>query len=464
MVLALSVLRCPDHAVPETRRLTGGELTIGRDAGRSQWVLPDPSQQISRLHCVVRFDGTGWQVVDRSANGTFLNQEATALGQDKVRTLKDGDRIRVGPYEIEARLEAPSYAAAPPPEPASFDWGGSLFPEHPAPAAGDSDPFAPSGGGGAPFGESSISLPADLLAPDPFAVTPSVPLGTTPDHTPRFTDAMVPPRPLLSDDWAKDFQFEDPFATPAPPAADAFAFEPAPSVQEAPPVASSIVAPVTPTMAPPPIAGPSVAAPPVAVPPVAVPADGGLLAAFLEGAGMADFTPADAAATLREAGAAFRAFVAGLREVLIVRAEVKGAMGIDKTMIRARGNNPLKFAAGDDDALAALFGARRGTMPPAAAVAEALRDIRMHETATLPAMQAAVRALLARLDPEKMRAAAEGGLLPAQKRARAFEYFEAEFNRLTAALGDDFDSVFGRRFAEEYDRIVADLRAGEPPP
>jgi predicted component of type VI protein secretion system len=81
-------------------------------------------------------------------------------------------------------------------------------------------------------------------------------------------------------------------------------------------------------------------------------------------------------------------------------------------------------------------------------------------------MQAAVRALLTQLDPEKLRAASDGGgiALPAQRRARAWDKFEVEYARLTAALGDDFDAVFGRRFAEEYERIVTELRAGETPP
>jgi type VI secretion system protein ImpI/type VI secretion system protein len=79
-------------------------------------------------------------------------------------------------------------------------------------------------------------------------------------------------------------------------------------------------------------------------------------------------------------------------------------------------------------------------------------------------MQAAVRALLTRLDPEKIRAGVEGGIaLPAQRRARAWEQYETDYARLTAALADEFDAVFGRRFSEEYQRMVADLRAAEPP-
>jgi type VI secretion system FHA domain protein len=486
MALVLSVLRCPDNAVPETKRLAGGELCIGRDPLRAQWVLPDTTQQISRQHCTVRFDNGGWQVLDTSANGTFINQEKAPIGQGGTRVLKDGDRIRIGPYEMEARVEVVARGAAPaaaPPVAGGFGapaaaWGGSLFPEHPAAAE---DPFAPaqvpSG-----FGNESIALPGSFLEPDPFAAPPSPPPpATTPDHTPSFTDAFAPVRPLLSDDWAKEFESEDPFAVPlTPPPADPFApkAHPDPFAAFSAPPPDTTPAPVSspafvadPFSVPP--AGAPIHAPPPAAPPApaAAPAppssasDSALIAAFMAGVGLPDLAPQDPVAAMRAAGAAFRAFVTGLRELLIVRAEVKDTLGIDKTYIRARDNNPLKFSAGDDDALTALLGTgRRVSMAPAVAVTEALRDIRIHEQATLPAMQAAVRALLTRLDPEKIRAGVEGGIaLPAQRRARAWEQYEADYARLSAALSDEFDAVFGRRFAEEYQRMVADLRAAEPP-
>ena len=81
-------------------------------------------------------------------------------------------------------------------------------------------------------------------------------------------------------------------------------------------------------------------------------------------------------------GKAFRTLVSGLRAVLIARASIKSEFRIEQTMIRARGNNPLKFSAGDDDALAALLGTgRRTDMTAAQAVADALKDIRLHELA-----------------------------------------------------------------------------------
>jgi type VI secretion system protein ImpI/type VI secretion system protein len=168
---------------------------------------------------------------------------------------------------------------------------------------------------------------------------------------------------------------------------------------------------------------------------------------------------------MRALGTAFRALVTGLRQALIARASVKGEFRIEQTMIRARGNNPLKFSAGDDDALAALLGTgRRSDMTPAAAVSDALRDMRLHELATMAAMQSAVRALLQRLDPAPLRAEADraGGLLPAQRRARAFELFEKLHGDISRGLADDFDSVFGRAFARAYEQALDEAARSDP--
>ncbi len=213
--------------------------------------------------------------------------------------------------------------------------------------------------------------------------------------------------------------------------------------------------------APPPRVATARPAPPVApVPepePEAVTEDGALLAAFLEGVALRDARPTDPPATMLALGKAFRVMVAGLRAVLIARAHIKDVFRIEQTIIQARGNNPLKFAAGDDDALTALLGAgRRIDMAPHEAVADALRDIRLHELASMAAMQAAVRAVLDDLHPAKLRAQVEhaGGiaLLPAQKKARAWDAFEALHTRTVQALTDDFDSVFGKAFARAYER------------
>jgi type VI secretion system protein ImpI/type VI secretion system protein len=250
------------------------------------------------------------------------------------------------------------------------------------------------------------------------------------DHSPGIEDAFRPPQPvvLLGDDWDLDASRA---STPRPAAP--------------PPVLSVPLAP------------------PLDDPPPAPPVGANLMAAFLRGAGLPDARPADPEAAMEALGAAFRALVSGLRKALVARAATKGEFRIRQTMIRAQGNNPLKFAASEDDALLALLGAgRRTDKGPAESVAEAMQDISLHELATMAAMQAAVRGLLRDFAPVKLREEADkSGLsvLDAQRKLRAWDLFEARHAKLIEGLADDFDSVFGRAFAVAYEQAVLDAQS-----
>jgi predicted component of type VI protein secretion system len=97
-------------------------------------------------------------------------------------------------------------------------------------------------------------------------------------------------------------------------------------------------------------------------------------------------------------------------------------------------------------------------------VTEALRDIRLHELATMAAMQEAVREMLAKIEPGKLRAATEsGGIgLAMQRKAKAWEIFETEFARLQESLSERFDDAFGRSFAKAYEQVMAELQTKGP--
>jgi len=495
MGLTLSVLRCPDAVPPETRQVPGGEFSIGRGAD-NDWILADPDRTLSRRHCVLAFRSGRWQLADLSSNGTFLNRDADPVGPQAPRDLRDGDRLRLGAYEIEVRIaEAAAWQGGG----GTQSVGGGGFND----PFGD-DPFAParptSGGfgrdamldgpatPGGSFGTPGVMLPADYdpLAPDLSDAPFQGP--TQADNTPALEQAFrVPaqPSPIDFDDW--DIDLSPASATPqsrpadvppvapqlAPPGAGGLddwdidlsvppppaglAATPAAAAFPAPDAASAAAAPAD--VSPDPFTEPERDAAPSPAPAAAAPA-GDLLAAFLRGAGMADARPADPVAAMEQLGGAFRALVAGLRQALIARATIKGEFRIEQTMIRARGNNPLKFSADDDDALAALLGAgRRTDMTPAAAIAEALADMRLHELASMAATQSAVRALVDRFDPAPLRAEGErgGGLLGAQKRARSFDLFEKLHGDIAHALADDFDSVFGKAFARAYEQALREV-------
>ena len=73
--------------------------TIGR-ASSTDWSLPDPDLHISGRHCDILFRNGGYELVDNSTNGTFVNDDARRLSGP--HPLRDGDLIRIGKYEVVA--------------------------------------------------------------------------------------------------------------------------------------------------------------------------------------------------------------------------------------------------------------------------------------------------------------------------------------------------------------------------
>jgi type VI secretion system FHA domain protein len=445
MTLTLTVLRCPPTVAPEVREVTGGEFSIGRGPD-NQWVLPDPTKHLSKRHCVLAFRNGTWQVAGTSTNGTFVNRDEVPLESRGPRTLEDGDRLILGVYEIEIRLvEAaqPSWRRSTPVADARRDPFSDPF---------DDDLFAPSPRDRAQTPDSNPAPESysPALAPDFDPLLPddeAVFSGPTPDdHSSAISDAINLPPPKVPDDWDLDDFAPPPVAKPSErvaarrPAAPPHATPPSPEVRA-------------------PLAAPT--------PPTVPAAEGDLLAAFLRGAGMEDVALPDPVETMERLGAAFRAMVTGIRHALIARSEVKREFRIETTMIRTRGNNLLKFSANDDDALAGLLGAGRHTdMGAEEAVTDALTDIRLHELASMTAMQAAVRALVVRLGPDQIRDSKDNAAnraLLGNRKARAWDAYEALHAEVLHGLSDDFDSVFGKRFALAYEQAMEELTQRKSP-
>ena len=441
MTLKLVMIRCPDNVAPERREVRGGEFSIGRGQD-NEWVIPDPERHLSKRHCRLVYSVGDWQLHDLSANGTFLNRASEPVGKGASAKLRNGDRIKFGLYELEVMIDEDEEGAA-------RDREGSLsglrrddFAMRDAPPSRSDLRHYDDPGHDARLPESrsvldvanTPILPADFdpLAPnqEPFA-------GTQPDHAPALESAFRPPQPvaIIPDDWdvAAPAGLRPQTARPPPPPRPVEDAAPAPAPRQDPP--------------PRPPAAP----------------DTGLAAAFLRGVGMTEVVLPDPEKAFERLGAATRATVSGLRQTLMARASIKDEFRIEQTMIRASGNNPLKFSLDDDDALATMLGTGRRTgMGAAEAIGEAFDDLRMHELATVSAMQAAVRVLLAQFEPEAVERKVEGSALqihPAQKKARAWDAFVRLHKGVTQALSDDFDSVFGKAFARAYEEAIDKLTA-----
>ena len=471
--LTLTILRSPSSAPGEHRQLRSGELTIGRGA-ECDWPLPDPLRSLSRKHCTVSFLGGAWQVRDLSGNGTFVNFAQSPIGREMTQALRDGDRLRLGDYEIEARVDEVAFMPADPAPPASvISPFGEL--ERPGFAAarlpGLDDPVAPDAGFG--FGAR-----AGQGQPGPLSNL------TLPDHGAASSDAFSPvvapaaDKSIIPADW---------WAVPSPPAAPPTApvFVPAPPPAAPPPaflpptpavrlspeastapfsaaaanpfaasVAASESAPLSPAM-------PVSPAPVPSAPPLAAPGDAAAaLAALLAGGELSlELVPraaADPEAALRNAGALLRAVVSGMRALLIARGQVKREFRIEQTMLRQTDNNPLKFAATDEYALAALLDPRT---PALRAVRDSIDDLTLHQVATLAATQAAARALLEQLDPDRLESQdSGGGLLPGTREKRLWEAYKRRHAKLLEQFEDDFESAFGTAFARAYEQAASDVK------
>ncbi len=72
---------------------------IGR-ASDNDWVLPDPHRFLSGYHALVEYHGGRWTITDTSSNGIFVNEALRPLGRDGSYALRDGDRLRIGEYDI----------------------------------------------------------------------------------------------------------------------------------------------------------------------------------------------------------------------------------------------------------------------------------------------------------------------------------------------------------------------------
>jgi len=179
--------------------------------------------------------------------------------------------------------------------------------------------------------------------------------------------------------------------------------------------------------------------------------------AFLEALDVAELevSDADLHTTMAQMGRVMRTMIAGLREILMTRTSIKSEFRIEQTMISAGGNNPLKFSISADQAVEALVQPRtRGYLGAETATEQALNDIKAHEVAMVTGMEAALKGILKKLDPEVLGEQIEsggglGGLLKGRK-ARYWEVYEKMYGQISDQAENDFHELFSREFARAY--------------
>ena len=90
--------------------------TIGRGL-QNDWILPDPDKFISGKHATIDFQSGAYYLADVSSNGVYVNGADEPLGKGNPRRLFDGDRLRMGDFEMIVTLDEGEDLEMPP-EPA----------------------------------------------------------------------------------------------------------------------------------------------------------------------------------------------------------------------------------------------------------------------------------------------------------------------------------------------------------
>jgi type VI secretion system FHA domain protein len=476
-------------------------LSIGRGP-ENDLVLLDPARVLSKSHCVIEAAGAVYMVTDSSTNGVFLNNSPERLSRGVPTPIQPGDLLQIGGYVFEvtglheraapadfAADFEPGPSAAPGAEPDPFDdllaefgSGPTANPARPTPGgAGDFTPFDPppfeqrltDHRNAEPLGRARAD---ELLPPDVDDLFGDPPDreqwqgASQPDHAPATSSFFAPPKATnaqIPDDWDDLLDFSapgsaSPAPTPArPPMPERNAFEepedflaPAPAPAPAPmPVAKA--------------ATPGAAARPA---PVSTEADRGAVAALLAAAGLGGITlnDAESAALMARVGRMLSILVPGLIEILAARGSTKQEFHIERTMLGAQNNNPLKFPGSTDEAMRVMLLQHvPGFLPVDKAVEQALGDIKAHQLAVLAGMQTALKTVIGRFEPAQLEARLEhssllDGILPAARKARYWELFKALHGTIVHELQDDLQKLFGQDFADAYraqiDRLQTDDR------
>ncbi|WP_372359705.1 type VI secretion system-associated FHA domain protein TagH [Xanthomonas axonopodis] len=425
---------------------------IGRDAS-CDWVLE--GEGVSRLHASVRHLDGVYFIEDHSTNGVLHNGVPLRAGFPVP--LHAGDALRIDAFEIDVAVESASVTAVPAATQSwnhAEPWTRSPTPPPPPsrepPLERERDVFAELG-----------AAPTRAADTDPLALfaTSFTLAGSQGDaaafglgHAPATADAYRAPVAVpaaagvvLPEHW--DLTRSE-FALP--PAADAIAAVQMPS-QPAP--ASIVAAVPAPTPAPAPM-------------PMPMPASASAAAAASTAAAIPTAAQPVVAQSpdAPELPALFAAMTAGLMDVLRARAELKNSLRLPVTLIQRTENNPLKFAATVDEAVARLLApAGPGYLTGAAAIDEAMEDIGRHQVALLAGMRAAFEHVFTQFDPVRFEADSAGHSALAAWGNRPWRRYAQHYRELLGDPDERFRRLFGEEFARAYEQQLARAKTQAQP-
>jgi type VI secretion system protein len=398
--------------------------TIGR-ATDNAWILPDPERYLSGKHARVDFRAGSYVLVDTSSNGTYINGAQVPLGKYHDYTLKDGDYIRLGEYELLVSIDKSN--DFPPDESAIVAYDGQ--------SGSSSVKKSTANDLGADLDLSLLLEPSDRLASD-SGVRPrnaygqSVPSereGGSINPESSGTPWHMLTRPIKLEGKAAE---------------------------------------IVPAAAPGSAAGtPSSAARAQALALYEGDFDLGL-AAFCRGAGVDPRNISSDARTtaLQLAGQLLREAVLGLMDLNQSRNEFRNRFRMSPPAAPEGPESPLNFSRGVDEALVRLLTTVSTRAGSVEAIRDNFRELKAQNVATLAASRTAFEEFLGRLDPkeleERFDRATKRSVFGNQNKGKYWDLYSEMFAGLTQRPADGFPHAYTETFVKAYE---AKLRAALPP-
>jgi type VI secretion system protein len=436
--------------------VTGGRIGRAQD---NDWILPDPDRYVSSHHCKVSFKAGKWLLEDTSTNGVFINGSDSPASLEGPYSLQDGDRLRVGDYEVLVSID-------------------------------DRNDFSP---------DASGQLPAPPRVRSGRKTSPPIQdLGEELDLTDLLSDSLITagpqkaaPTPLTASaepfDINKALGLDSPAAKGSRPVRSGFssllenadegeqrtATHPREAAVQAddwqmqtrPYDRKTLAALTSPAQL---AIKPEKREPerPRRAPAAEAGGDASGVEAFCRGAGIdPGVLPSDAhSALLTLAGQMLREVVLGLQEALKGRADLKNRLRLSQTTIQPGENNPLKFSASVDEAMRKLLDPHSTRyLGPIEAVRESFADLRMHQTSLAAAIQAGVDELMSRIEPGELQERFDRGLKrsPLLGAANKMKYWDL-YTEFYQALNQRNEQGLPTLFAEELARTYAEKAAQKP--
>jgi type VI secretion system protein len=419
--------------------------TIGR-APDNDWVLPDPKRIVSGHHCEIEYrNGTYW-LRDTSTNGVYVNDAEEPVSASGPVELHDGDRLRLGDFDLVVTVDA------------RIDFLPAAHEEHSAARHLDSgigadldvdslfrQPDPDPSGSVSIRNAFGLKLPREST-PKRLGVgrtglvrprgTPPAQQGAVPPTAgePEESPSDTPPDSPGSPDWALSTR-----AITRQELADAMArrqgrIAARQQVQPFHQQASTWTDLRT------------------------------AVQAFCRGAGVdpAALSPEAQSMLPLVAGQLLRESVVGLNDLAQARAQSAPAQSVAPAV----GSNPLRTSSGVEEALLRLFESHgRVQGGPVDALRDVLQEARDHEAAMQAGLHAGLEAVLGQLAPESIQEQFEEGraraLAPGQDPLPKYWELYADLHRMLVQNSvDGLPRPFAEAFAQAYAATREELRAG----